>query len=153
MFVWGTALFQPETRPHLSTVATNKRSVREASHTSQCFVIERASGRSKYLAVPSLSTPAWSTFFPVRQLTVLEIRRNEMKMKRHISPDSCRKKGGPKPPAELGKFGFAGSSGTSSQVNNAFEDIGGLTTLLTVCRNEDDIQRMREVVRKDGDQP
>jgi hypothetical protein len=55
----------------------------------------------------------------------------------------------PAPPKELGPNGR--KLWRSLQAEYGIDDSPGLTTLLTVCRSEEDLVRMREQVRKEGD--
>src|SRR5262245_28418530 len=55
----------------------------------------------------------------------------------------------PRPPKELGRHGKV--LWRSLQEEYAITDRGGLAYLVSVCRAEDDIQRMRAIVATDGD--
>ena len=54
-----------------------------------------------------------------------------------------------KPPKVLNKVGR--QLWNSIQLEYGIDDPGGLSHLLTACRSEDDIERMRETVSQDGD--
>ena len=54
-----------------------------------------------------------------------------------------------KPPKVLNKVGR--QLWNSIQLEYDIADPGGLSHLLTACRSEDDIERMRETVSQDGD--
>jgi len=70
-------------------------------------------------------------------------------MKKSGIPQIATKKPLPKPPKELGAAGRA--LWNKLQQEYALEDQGGLESLLTAARSEDDIQRMRARLAKDGD--
>jgi hypothetical protein len=55
----------------------------------------------------------------------------------------------PKPPRGLKKPGR--TLWSAIQAEYGIDDPGGLSHLVTACRTEDDIQRMRTVVATDGD--
>jgi len=55
----------------------------------------------------------------------------------------------PKPPKGLGRHGK--TLWVSLQESYGIDDAGGLSSLLSACRSEDDIQRMRQQVKKEGD--
>jgi hypothetical protein len=55
----------------------------------------------------------------------------------------------PPPPESLGAAGRLLWVALTSEFN--IDDSGVLTSLLTVCRSEEDIVRMREIVARDGD--
>jgi hypothetical protein len=55
----------------------------------------------------------------------------------------------PQPPKSLKKAGR--TLWNDIQTQYGITDPGGLAHLVTVCRTEDDIQRMRDVVARDGD--
>jgi hypothetical protein len=54
-----------------------------------------------------------------------------------------------KPPQELGKFGRALWKKLTEEFS--IVDSGGLALLVSICRAEDDVQRMRTTVAADGD--
>jgi hypothetical protein len=55
----------------------------------------------------------------------------------------------PEPPKGLKKAGR--TQWNAIQTEYGINDPGGLAHLVTVCRSEDDIQRMRDAVARDGD--
>ena len=62
---------------------------------------------------------------------------------------NSKKKPVPMPPKELNSAGRG--LWKALQEVYGIDDPGGVSLLLTVCRSEDDIQRMRRAVAKDGD--
>ena len=66
-----------------------------------------------------------------------------------VKPKFPRSPKPPKPPASLSRAGR--QLWRAIQEQYAIVDPGGLSHLLSACRAEDDINRMREAIAKDGD--